>query len=123
MEEEFQRIVAYYDLQPKLDAVTRVRDMIHQEVEDLAFESARKLPINLPSGVTARRATPMLRFLGGIVSSAAGLLTYEDGVMMDSKIDDLNQAQANLSHLVGTQTDLVRSQLEQLHQTVEEQEG
>ena len=42
---------------------------------------------------------------------------------MDSKIDDLNQAQANLSHLVGTQTHLVRSQLEQLHQTVEEQEG
>ena len=42
---------------------------------------------------------------------------------MDSKIDDLNQAQANLSHLVVTQTHLVRSQLEQLHQTVEEQEG
>ena len=123
MEEECQRIVTDYDLQPKLDAASRLQDIIHQEVENLAFQSARKLPINLPSGVRATRATPMLGFVGGIVGPVAGLLTCEDRVMMDSKIDDLNQAQANLSHLVGTQTHLVRSQLEQLHQTVEEQEG
>ena len=123
MEEECQRIVTDYDLQLKLDAATRLRDIIHQDVEDLAFQSARKLPINLPSGVRARRATPMLGFLGGIVGPVAGLLAYEDGVMMDFKIEDLNQAQANLSHLVGTPSHLVRSQLELLHQTVKEQEG
>ena len=92
-------------------------------MEDLAFQFTRKLPINLPSGVRAGRATPILGFLGGIVGPVAGSLTYEDGVMMDFKIDDLNQAQANLSHLVRTQTHLVLSQLEQLHQTVVEQEG
>ena len=58
MKEECQRIVTDYDLQPKLDAATRLRHIIHQEVEDLAFQSARKLPINLPSGVRARTATP-----------------------------------------------------------------
>ena len=79
MEEECQRIVTNYDLQPKCDAATRLRDIIHQEVEDLAFQSTRKLPINLPSGVRARRATPMLGFLGGIAGPVAGLLTYEDG--------------------------------------------
>ena len=123
MEEECQHKVTDYDLEPKLDVATRLRDIIHQEVKDLAFQSARKLSINLPSGVRARRATPMFGFLGGIVGPVAGLLAYEDGVMMDSKIGDLNQAQANLSHLVGTQTYLVCSQLEQLHQIVEEQEG
>ena len=65
----------------------------------------------------------MLGFSAGIVGTVAGLLTYGNGVMMDSKIDDLNQAQANLSHLVGTQTHLVRSRLDQLHQTVKKQEG
>ena len=109
MEEECQSIVTDYDLQPKFDAASQFRDIIHQEVEDLAFQSARNLLINLPSGVRARRATPMLGFLGGIVAPVARLLTYQDGIMMDSKIDDLNQAQANLSHLVGTQTHLVRS--------------
>ena len=98
MAQECQRIVTDYDLQPKLDTATRLRDIIHQEVEDLAFQSARKLPINLPTGVKARRATQILAFSGVIVGPVAGLLTYEDGVMTDSKIDHLNQAQANLSH-------------------------
>ena len=70
-------------------------------MEDLAFQSARKLPINLPTGMRERRATPMLGFLGEIVGPVTGLLANEDGVMMNSEIDDFNQAQANLSHLVG----------------------
>ena len=43
MEEDCQRIVTDYDLQPKLDAASRLRDIIHQEVEDMAFQSARKI--------------------------------------------------------------------------------
>ena len=122
MEEECQRIVTNYDLQPKWDAATRLQDIIHQEVEELAYHSAKRLSINFPSGMKARRATPMLGFLGGIIGPVTGLLTYENGEMMDSKINDVNQAQANLPHLVRTQTHLVRSQLEHIHKTVEEQE-
>ena len=61
------------------------------------------------------RATPLLGFLGGIIEPVAGLLIYDDAQLIEGKIQELNEAQANISHLVGQQTHLVRSQLEEMH--------
>ena len=42
----------------------------------------------------------MLGFIGGIVGTIAGLLTYNDGQRIETEISDLNQAAANISHLI-----------------------
>ena len=69
----------------------------------------------LPKAMRRRRAAPLLGLLGGIIGPVAGLLTYDHGQLIEKKIQELNEAQTNISHLVGQQTHLVRSQLEEMH--------
>ena len=64
----------------------------------------------------------MLGFIGGIVGPVAGLLTYEDGEAIDNKLQELNEAQANISHLVGLQTHVVKAQLHDLHEQASKNE-
>ena len=82
----------------------RERTMMEQRAEKI-------LRSRLPKAMRRRRATPLLDFLGGIIGPVAGLLTYDDGQLIEAKIQELNEAQANISHLVGQQTHFVRSQL------------
>ena len=56
----------------------------------------------------------MLGFLGGIIGPVAGLLTYDNGQQIEDGINNLNQVAANLSHLVGKQTHVVRTQFEEI---------
>ena len=63
-----------------------------------------------------RRATPLLGFLGGIVGPVAGLLTYDDGQRIEKEINDLKQAEENVSLLMVQQTHVIRAQLEEIHQ-------
>lgn len=63
----------------------------------------------------------MLVFLGGLVGLLAELLTYDDGQLMEVKINYLNVAQANIWHLIVQQTHAGRSQLEELHKIAQAQ--
>ena len=52
----------------------------------------------------------MLGFLGGVIGPVAGRWQIEN------EINKLNQVSANLSHLVGKQTHVVRAQFEEIHE-------
>ena len=58
----------------------------------------------------------MLGFSGGVIGPVAGLITYDDGHQIENEINKLNQVSANLSHLVGKQTHVVRAKLEEIHE-------
>ena len=49
----------------------------------------------------------MLGFLGGIVGRVTGLLTYDDGKKIEENVLELNQAEANIFHLVDQQTHIM----------------
>ena len=56
----------------------------------------------------------MVRFPEGVICSVPGLLTYNDGQQIEDEINHLNQVAANLSHLVGEQTHVVRAKFEEI---------
>ena len=103
----------------KLTITSRLQQQIDQETSELSRQTERKYPSILPQGMRSRRATPMLGFLGGIIGPVAGLLTYDDEKKIEEEIMELNQAETNISHLVGQQTHVIRSQLEDLHKHAE----
>ena len=104
-----------YHLSPKIDLANKLRSKIALEMDELSLRVERKYPPMLPSGVRKRRSAPMLGFIGGIVGPVAGLLTYDDGRRIETEISDLNQAAANISHLMGRQTHVIRAQLDENH--------
>ena len=58
----------------------------------------------------------MLGFLEGLVGPVVGLLTSDDGKQIENEINELNQAAANLSYLVGRQTHIARARFEVIHE-------
>ena len=70
------------------------------------------LPARLPKAMRRRRAAPLLGFLGGLMGPIAGCPAYNGGQLIEEKIQEVNEAEANISHLVRQQTHLVRSQPE-----------
>ena len=86
-----------------------------EETKIMQQRAQKILPSRLPKAIRKWRATPLLGFLGGIIGPVAGLLTYDDGQLIEAKSQEWNKAQTNISHLVGQQDHLVRSQLEDMH--------
>ncbi|XP_051176159.1 uncharacterized protein LOC127291222 [Leptopilina boulardi] len=91
---------------------------LQRQIEELE-RTRQNLPILVSSQFRARRSVPLFGFLGKIAGPIAGVLNYEDGEHYEAVMQELNEAQANLSHLVGKQTHVVRSQLESLHSQVQ----
>ena len=83
-----------------------------EETTMMAQRAEKMLSSRLPKAMQKRGAIPLLDFRGGIIGPAAGLLTYDDGQLIEAKFQELTEAQANISLLLGQQTHLVRSQLE-----------
>ena len=100
-------------MESKWEAAKKLHREIAHEAE-LNRRTDAQLPAHLPQGLRRRRTTPKLVFLGGNISSVAGLLTYDDGQQIEDEINNFNQVAANLSHLVGKETHVVRAQFEEI---------
>ena len=114
MENKFQQLLEEYRLNGKLQAVANVQQEIAREITKLGRRTNYGLPVHMPKVMRKRRTTPMLGFLEGIIGSVAGLLTYDDRQQIENEISELNQAAANLSHLLGKQTQVVRASFEEI---------
>lgn len=80
-------------------------------------------PIRTQGNTRVRRRVPLLGVLGRIAGPIVGVLSYEDGEQIQAQIEELNSAEANLSHLIGKQTHVVRAQLDTLYKRAEIQEN
>ena len=114
-EEHCHQVIASHALGSKVNLAERLQGELMKETTMMQQRAKKILPSRLSKAMRRRRATPLLGFLGGIIGPVAGLLTYDDGQLIEAKIQELNEAQANISHLVGQQIHLVRSQLEEMH--------
>ena len=119
-EEHCHQVIANHALASKLNLAEGLQRELMRETTMMEQRAEKLLPSHLPKAMRRRRATPLLGFLGGIIGPVAGLLTYDDGQMIEAKIEELNEAQTNISHLVGQQTHLVRSQLERMHKQAQQ---
>ena len=108
-----------YHLETKLKAASNLQREVIREMSELSRQTRNKLPAHLPDSLRRCRTTPLLGFLGSIIGSVAGLVTYEDGKRIENEINDLNRVAANLSHLVGEQTHVIRAQFEEMHGQLE----
>ena len=111
-----RQIIDEYGLVSKLNRAGNLQKDLNREALELSRQTELKNTFKMPVSMRLRRTTPMLGFIGGIVGPVAGLLTYEDGEAIDNKLQELNEAQANISHLVGLQTHVVKAQLHDLHE-------
>lgn len=69
---------------------------------------------NLP--ITMRKRRSPLDFIGQALKPIIGILTTEDGEIYNEAIDELYELNRNLSHLVGKQTHIIRSDLQKLYE-------
>lgn len=69
-----------------------------------------------------KRNTPWFGIIGKIAGTAIGVLTYEDGEKYENSLLELDEAQRNISKLVGEQTHLVRAELHNLYKAAEQQQ-
>ena len=111
LEGECEKLVLEYHLETKLKAANNLQGEIIREMSELNRQTRNKLPAHLPDSLRRRRTTPLLGFLGSITGPVAGLVTYEDGQRIENEINNLNRVAANLSHLVGRQTHVIRTHL------------
>ena len=88
-------------------------------MSELSRQTRNKLPTHLPDSLRRRSTTPLMGFQGSIIGPVSGLVTYEDGQRIENEINDLNRVAANLSHLVGRQTHVIRAQFEEMHGQLE----
>lgn len=103
-----------FNWEGKWEMAAELQNQFQIQILELQNTNSR-FPQKLSSQLRIRRSVPLLGFLGKIAGPVAGVLNYDDGERYDAEIRDLNDAQANLSHLVGKQTHIVRSQLDTLH--------
>ena len=122
-EEHCHQVITNHALGSKLNLAERLQGELMKETTRMEQRAGKLLPSRLPKAMRRWRATPLLGFLGGIIGTIAGLLTYEDGRLIEAKIQELNEAQANISHLVGQQTHVIRSQLEEMHNQAQQHQG
>ncbi|XP_043464121.1 uncharacterized protein LOC122499712 [Leptopilina heterotoma] len=107
-----------YQWEDRWEMASELQEQFRVQIEELE-NTRRTSPRRMASQLRARRAVPLLGFLGKIAGPIIGVMTYNDGERYDAAIRTLNEAQANLSHLVGKQTHIVRSQLDSLHAQVQ----
>ena len=67
-------------------------------------QAEKILPSRLSKAMRKRRAIPLLGFLRRKIGPIAVLLACDDGQLIEGKIQELNEAHVNISHLVGQQT-------------------
>ena len=111
-----RQIIDEYGLVSKLNRADNLQKDLNREALELSRQNELRNMFKMPVSMRLRRTTPMLGFIGGIVGPVAGLLTYEDGEAIDNKLQELNEVQANISHLVGLQTHVVKAQLHDLYE-------
>ena len=104
-----------YHLETKLMAASNLQREIIREINELIRQTRNRLPKHLSDSRRRRRTTPFLEFLESIIGPVAGLVTYEDGQRIENETNDLRRVAANLSHLVGRQTYVIRTQFEEMH--------
>lgn len=88
---------------------------VSRHAEEMKEHTNQATLPSLSMGMRSRRARPLLGTLGGLIGRIAGLMTYSEGETLEAEIAEPNQTQANLSHLVGKQTHIVRAQLKGIH--------
>ena len=112
-------LVLEYHLETKLKAASNLQREIIREMSELSWQTRNRLTTHLSDSLRRRRTTPLLEFLGSIIGPVAGLVTYEDEQRIENEINNLNRVAANLSHLVGRQTHVIRAQFEEMHGQLE----
>ncbi|XP_043460860.1 uncharacterized protein LOC122497677 [Leptopilina heterotoma] len=103
-----------FNWEDRWEMVEEIQNQFQIQIRELQ-NSKETSPIRLSSQLRVRRSVPLLGILGKIAGPVAGVLNYDDGERYDAEIRELNEAQTNLSHLVGKQTHVIRSQLDTLH--------
>ena len=116
MENECQQFVDEYRLYGKLQAVVDLQGEITREMTELSRRENYGLPVHMHRKMRKRRTTPTLGFQGGVIGPVAGLLIYDDGQKIENEINELNQGAANLSHIVGRQSHIVKARFEELQE-------
>ena len=108
------QLIKSFHLESKWEAAYKVHRGKTHEAEELSRRTDAQLTAHLHQGLRRRRTTPMLGFLRGIICPVAGLFTYNEGQQIEDGINNLNQVAANLSHLVGKQTHVLRAQFQKI---------
>ena len=119
-EEHCHQVIANHAVASKLNLAEGLQGELMRATTMMEQRAKKLLPSHLPRAMRRRQATTLLGFLGGIIGPVAGVLTYDNRQMIEAKIEELNEAQINISHLVGQQTHLVRSQLERMHKEAQQ---
>lgn len=113
--------ITAYDWNGQWEMAEELKNELENALNDLS-KSNKNIPTRLPEGTRIRRRTPLLGFIGKIVGPVTGMMNYDDEDRIDAAIHDLNVAQANISHLIGKQTHVVRAQLDFLHKQAKDHE-
>ena len=117
------RSPGYPQLLRKMAASVDLLEELQGAIGELEEHSRAHSPEYLPASIHRKRRTvPWFGFIGKLAGPTLGVLTYEDGERYERVISELNEAQRNVSHLVGQQTHVVRSELQKLHHLEEHHE-
>ncbi|XP_043481305.1 uncharacterized protein LOC122510598 [Leptopilina heterotoma] len=103
-----------YQWEDTWDTASDICKEITAELEEVP-KIKQIAPVKVQGKMRMRRSVPLLGFIGRIAGPIVGVLSYEDGEHIQDQIRELNVAEANLTHLVGRQTHLVRAQLDSLY--------
>ena len=100
----------------------RVLNQLKESIAELKYHSEVHSAALLFTMHRRRRTIPWFGFIGKIAKLGIGILTYEEGGRYQKAMLKLNEAQRNISHLVGQETHIVQFELHKLHESAVQRE-
>ncbi|XP_043480073.1 uncharacterized protein LOC122509854 [Leptopilina heterotoma] len=106
-------------LNKEITVAKLLREQLLNVIKELQQQTPTKQTLKFQK--RKKRNTPLIGFIGKIAGPTIGILTYDDGERYEQLFTELNEAQKNISHLVGEQTHIVRADLQNLYDLAQRQ--
>ena len=113
MKEDCRYAVQLDTLRNKRNKIQTKSEKLNAILEEIEYY---KPEMKIQSKTMQKRRVPMLGFIESILGPVVGLLTSEDGEEYKNSINELNDRQSNLSHIMKQKTHIIGAELQNIHE-------
>lgn len=116
-----EEILNFYGINRRISIIKMQWEQLQETTQELRDQNDDLMQRPMSKSIR-KRSVPWFGIVGKMASTVIGVLSYEDGERYERSLLELDEAQRNISKLVGEQTHLVRAELHNLYQAAEQQQ-